>query len=422
MARVLYINHYAGSVRHGMEFRPFYMAREWQRQGHEVSIVAATQSHLRQVNPEPSQAFSDELVNGIRYFWIKTPPYSGNGIGRIVNMMRFVAGLYTHRAALIERTRPDVVIASSTYPLDIFPAASIARRTGARLIFEVHDLWPLSPMELGGMSRFHPFIMVMQRGEDYACKHADVVVSMLPKAEEHLRSRGMAASKFVYVPNGAVLEEWTLDGPPLPAEHERVFERYRAEHRFSVIYAGAHGLLNNLGLVLDAARELSDTRVSFCLVGQGPERDALIERSRAMQLTNVDFLPSVPKASVPRLLDHADALYLGFAPQPLFRFGVSPNKLMDYMLAAKPVVAAMRAGNDPVTENRFGITVAPDDPKALAQAVRTLAATSLAERQAMGRRGRQAGEQQYAYGPLARRFAETFAHPADQIRRASQSQ
>lgn len=408
MARVLYINHYAGSVRHGMEFRPFYMAREWQRLGHEVSMVAATYSHLRQVNPEPAKAFSEEDVDGVRYFWIKTPAYDGNGPGRIVNMMRFVGGLYAHRRELIERTRPDVVIASSTYPLDIFPAASIARRAGARLIFEVHDLWPLSPMELGGMSRYHPFIMVMQRGEDYAVKHADVVVSMLPKADEHLRSRGMAPSKFVYVPNGAVLEEWNLDGPALPAEHEALLARYRREGRFAVIYAGAHGLLNNLGIVLDAARELRDARVSFCLVGQGPEREPLQRRAAELGLANVDFLPSIPKASVPLLLDRADALFLGFAPQPLFRFGVSPNKLMDYMLAAKPVVAAMRAGNDPVTEGAFGITVSPEDPHALAEAVRTLAALPASERRAMGERGRRTGEEQYAYGPLARRFADCF--------------
>ncbi|MBA3465677.1 MAG: glycosyltransferase family 4 protein [Deltaproteobacteria bacterium] len=391
-----------------MEFRPFYMAREWQRLGHEVSIVAATFSHLRQVNPEVSATLSDELVESIRYFWIKTPAYAGNGRGRISNMLRFLAGLYAHRTELIERCRPDVVIASSTYPLDIFPAASIARRTGARLIFEVHDLWPLSPMELGGMSRFHPFIMVMQRGEDYACKHADTIVSMLPKADQHLVTRGMAPSKFVYVPNGAVIEEWNLDGPRLPATHEAVLARYAADGRFAIVYAGAHGLLNNLGLVLDAARELRDTRASFCLVGQGPEREALQRRAAELGLTNVDFLPSVPKASVPLLLDRADALFLSFAPQPLFRFGVSPNKLVDYMLAAKPVIAAMRAGNDPVTENGLGFTVSPEDPHQLADAVRRLVAVSVEERRAMGERGRRTAEEQFAYPPLARRFADCF--------------
>ncbi|HEY4176136.1 MAG TPA: glycosyltransferase family 4 protein [Kofleriaceae bacterium] len=406
MARVLYINHYAGSPEMGMEFRPYYMAREWQRQGHEVRIVASTFSHLRSRNPS---APGEEVIDGITYDWIKTRPYEGNGGGRILNMLTFVAGLYRRANRYAREFRPDAVIASSTYPLDIFPAHRIARKSGARLIFEVHDLWPLSPMELGQMSRLHPFIVTMQQGEDYACKHADVVVSMLPKADEHLVTRGMSASKFVYVPNGAVLEDWDLDGaPPLPAEHAAALARYKHEKRFVVMYAGAHGLLNNMALVLEAAQRLTDTSVLFCLVGQGPEKASLQNRAAELHLSNVDFLPAVPKTVVPRLLDGADALFLSFAPQPLFRFGVSPNKLLDYMMAGKPIIAAMRAGNDPIADHALGASVAPDDPDALATAIRALAAAPELERRRMGERGQKLAREQYDYGPLARHFADQF--------------
>jgi glycosyltransferase involved in cell wall biosynthesis len=276
-------------------------------------------------------------------------------------------------------------------------------------VFEVHDLWPLSPMELGNMSRFHPFIMTMQVGEDFACKHADHVVSMLPRAAEHLQSRGMHPEKFVCVPNGAVLEDWSLDGKPLPEQHRQTLASYAARKRFVVLYAGAHGLLNNLHIVLDAARELADTPIQLCLVGHGPEKARLEQRARELGLANLDFLPSVPKDSVPLLLEHADALFLSFAPQPLFRFGVSPNKLMDYMMAGKPVIAAMRAGNDLPTELGFGWSVPPEDPHALAVALRTLAAMPDADRAVLARRAREAAEQHYAYPALARRFADLFA-------------
>jgi glycosyltransferase involved in cell wall biosynthesis len=392
-----------------MEFRPYYMAREWMRLGHQVRIVAATHSHLRQENPAGDAPCRFELVDRIEYVWLRTPAYEGNGIGRVRNMLAFVYGLYRHQNEFLRDFAPDVVIASSTYPLDIFPARAIARRFGARLVFEVHDLWPLSPMELGNMSRFHPFIMTMQVGEDFACKHADHVVSMLPKAAEHLQSRGMQPEKFVYVPNGAVLEDWSLDGKRLPDAHRDALAGYAARKRFVVMYAGAHGLLNNLDIVLDAARELADTPIQFCLVGHGPEKARLEQRARELGVTNVDFLPSVPKDSVPQLLEHADALFLSFAPQPLFRFGVSPNKLMDYMMAGKPVIAAMRAGNDPPTELGFGWSVAPDDPHALAAALRTLAAMPAADRAVLAGRARTAAEQQYAYPALARRFAGLFS-------------
>lgn len=412
MARVLYIDHYAGSDRHGMEFRPYYMAREWQRLGHQVTIVAATRSHLRQLNPQVTAPWTEEQVDGIRYIWLDTPAYAGNGLARVRNMLAFVARLYQHAGRLARDYAPEVVIASSTYPFDIFPARSIARRTGARLIFELHDLWPLSPMELGQMSRWHPFILLTQLAEDYVCRHADLVVSMLPKADQHLATRGLKPGKFVYVPNGVVLPQAGEAAAPLPEAHRAELQRQRELGRFVVAYAGAHGLLNNLGLVLEAAGQLRGHPVAFVLVGQGPEKAALAAEATRRQLDNVVFLPAVPKAAVPALLEAADALLLSFAPQPLFRFGVSPNKLMDYMLAGRPVIAAMRAGNNPVAEHGCGVTAPPDDAAALAGEVRRLTGMAPGERQAMGQRGRQAVQDHYAYGVLAARFAACFAPPA----------
>lgn len=408
MARVLYIDHYAGSDRHGMEFRPFYMAREWQRLGHEVTIVAATRSHLRQVNPANTAARTDEDVDGIHYVWLGTPAYSGNGLARVRNMLAFVARLYQYAGRLAAEFDPDVVIASSTYPFDFFPSRAIARRTGARLIFELHDLWPLSPMELGHMSRWHPFILLTQFAEDQVCRHADLIVSMLPKADQHLLTRGMKPDKFLCVPNGVVLPAAVGDPAALPEAHRSALKQQRALGRFVVMYAGAHGLLNNLSLVIEAAARLRVEPVGFVLVGQGPEKEALTAEAARRQLDNVVFLPAVPKTAVPALLASADALLLSFAPQPLFRFGVSPNKLMDYMLAGRPVIAAMRAGNNPVEEHGCGLTAPPDDAGGLADVVLHMARLAPAERAAMGARGQQAVKEHYAYDVLAARFARHF--------------
>jgi glycosyltransferase involved in cell wall biosynthesis len=409
VARILYIDHYAGSVRHGMEFRPFYLSREWQKAGHEVTVVAATYSHLRQSNPTSRSSWTEEMVDGVRYVWLATPPYDGNGAGRIRNMLAFLARLRASRARLVREFEPQVVIVSSTYPFDIFSARRMARQTGARLIFELHDLWPLSPMELGGYSRWHPFIMATQFAEDYVCRHADVVVSLLPRALDHLSTRGLRADRFRYVPNGVVLEEWLpANVAPMPAEHAAVLQPAGQSSPFTVVYAGAHGLLNNLSLVVRAAHLLRDRYIRFVFVGQGPEKEGLQELSRHLGLNNVHFLPSVPKAAVPTVLAAADALLLSFAPQPLFRFGVSPNKLMDYMMASKPIVAVMRAGNNPVEEHGCGFTASPEDSQSVADCVARIAALPPDERARLGANGRRAVEQIYAYPVLARRFAECF--------------
>lgn len=165
---ILLINHYAGSDYHGMEFRPYYMAREWVNMGHNVTIIAADFSHLRKKNPNIKEDFEEEIIDGITYVWVKTPEYHGNGVGRIKNISTFMYKLRISYKKVADKYKPNAVIASSTYPLDIYPAHRIAKRSNAKLFFEIHDLWPLTPMEIGGYSKNNPAIVLLQRAKSSA--------------------------------------------------------------------------------------------------------------------------------------------------------------------------------------------------------------------------------------------------------------
>ena len=167
---ILLINHYAGSPDLGMEFRPYYMAKEWQKAGHHVRIVGGSFSHLRKKQPCEYR----EIVDNVEYCWIPVNRYKGNGVGRIFSMFLFVFKLYHYFVEYLRNFEPDIVIASSTYPLDIYPAYKIAKHYHAKLIYEVHDLWPLSPMELGGYSKKHPFIQIMQKAENDCYRYVDI--------------------------------------------------------------------------------------------------------------------------------------------------------------------------------------------------------------------------------------------------------
>ncbi len=405
---ILYIDHYAGGPRYGMEFRPYYLAREWVRAGHRVTIVAASESHVRSRQPAVDGRFAREVIDGVEFVWCRTPSYRGNGAARVLNMVAFLRRLGQSHQWL--DFKPDVVIASSTYPADIWPARRIARRYGAKLVWEVHDLWPLSPIELGGMSKAHPFILWMQWAENVACRAADVVVSMLPKADLHLRKHGMQASKFVYVPNGIDPAEWSEREPhPLPAGHADAIAAARARGDLLVAYAGAHGVANALDSMLAAATLCRDEPVTWLLVGGGPEKEALLRRARSEGLERVVMLDPVPKAAIPTLLRAMDVLYIGLQREPLFRFGISPNKLMDYMMAGRPVICAIESGNDPVAEARCGETIAPEDPQALADAVRRMRARPSAERENLGRAGRAFAELHHLYPTLAQRFIDAVS-------------
>ena len=403
---ILLLNHYAGTPELGMEYRPYYLAREWVRLGHVVHILAATYSHVRSQQPQAGR----QLIDGIHYHWLPTPAYRGNGLGRLRNILAFMSQAWGMAAALAREFQPDAVIASSTYPMDIWVARQIVqatRKTGkaTRLVYEVHDLWPLSPIELSGMSPWHPFALICQSAEDAAYRHSDRVVSMLPKVQQHMASRGLDLAKLSIVPNGISPDEWKAAPPPLREDVAAVLAQAREARQLVVGYAGSMGLPNALDHLLDAVPLLKESKLQLVLVGDGHERERLTRRLTEQGLqSQVSLLPPIPKAQVPAFLAAIDIAYIGWQRVPIYRFGIAPNKLMDYMMAGKPVLHSVEAGNDPVTEAGCGLTVPPEDPAAIAQGLQRLAALKPGERKSMGERGRQFVLRHHSYPVLAARF------------------
>jgi glycosyltransferase involved in cell wall biosynthesis len=399
---VLYLNHYAGSPALGMEYRPYYLAREWVRLGHRVQMLAADFSHVRAKQPKAG----DEVIDGIAYRWYPTPPYQGNGLGRVKNIWAFLRQVWADTPRIVREFKPDVVVASSTYPMDIWVARRLARQARAKLVFEVHDLWPLSPIELSGMSRRHPFIMLCQAAEDAAYRDADVVVSMLPRVHSYMASRGLDLKKLHIVPNGITLDEWEGEPVPLREDVAMALSAARSTGATVVGYAGSMGLPNALDTLLDAAALLKNQALRFVLVGSGHEQARLAQRVADEGLVNVRFLPPIPKAQVASFLAGVDIAYIGWQRVPIYRFGIAPNKLMDYMMARCPVLHSVAAGNDPVAEAGAGLTVPPESAAAVAAGLLQLAATPAGERRAMGERGHAFVLANHTYPVLAQRFLD----------------
>ena len=388
-----------------MEYRPYYFAREWVKAGHHVTIVGSSFSHLRSSQPICNNSVSFEEIDGIHYVWYRAPSYSGNSYKRVVNMLIFSFQLFTRNFLA---AKPDIVIDSSTYPLTIWGSRKIATKFNAKLIFEVHDLWPLTPMELGGYSRWHPFILLLQQAENYAYKNADKVVSLLPRAKEHMVSHGMHPEKFVYIPNGIDLAEWQFT-ESLPEQHDACIRKLKAQGKFIFGYTGTLGIANAMSYFIEAADLLKDKQnLEFLLVGQGTLEEELKSIVSRKSLNNVTFLPSVQKKYIPMLLSQMNALHIAGQRTTFYRFGISPNKLMEYMMAAKPIINAIDAGNDPIQEARCGISVAPEDPGAIAKAVIELMDMNEEQRKEWGLRGRKYVMENHDYRVLARRFLESI--------------
>ena len=392
------VNQYAGSPRHGMEYRHYHLARGLAERGHRVVVVSGSRSHLFAQPPQVSRPFTLAPVDGVTYCWVAVPRYErAISLGRVLNMAAFALQL-----ELLPTSRlppPDAILVSSPSLFPVPVASRWARRFGARLVFEVRDIWPLTLRELGGLSARHPLVVLMQRLEDYGYRKADRVISVLPAAVDHMVSRGMDPRKFHYLPNGIDLTEAPMDGAAPSAVRDAIRPGV-----FTVGFVGTLGRANVLETLVDAAALLGADEAQIVVVGHGPERDQLT--ARAAGTPNITFVGSIPKRQVGAAVELFDACYVGYRRSSLYRFGVSPNKLYDYMAAGRPVLFAAAAANQPVREADCGRTVPPEDPASLVAAIRSLAACSPAERERLGANARAYVEERHDYGQLADELAD----------------
>lgn len=404
---ILLLNHYAGSVEMGMEFRPYYFAREWVNMGYSVRIAAGDFSHLRMKNPCVARDFQEEVIDGIHYHWLRTGDYRGNGIRRAVTMLRFAGKLWLKAKWIAENWKPDVVIASSTYPLDTYAAQRIRRFCGARVIHEVHDMWPSTLYEIGGMSRRHPFVALMQAAEDSAYLHSDHVVSLLPYAKKYMIRHGLKAERFIHIPNGVKADEWNHP-VALPEKLKSFFQKMKEKYTFIVGYFGGHALSNALDILLDAAKAMEGTDIAFVLAGNGCEKKRLIARKQHEAIDNLYFLEPISRREIPAFVSHFDCIYMGTQDSPLYRFGICMNKLYDSLMAGKPIVCAVTATDTVIEQYKAGIRVNSGDVSGIVCAIKKLAAMDSQERRQMGLRGKKAAQENFEYHRLAKQFAALF--------------
>ena len=395
------IHPYAGGPGVGRYDRPYYLAHHWQALGWRTVVLTPSNHHLLDTSRQPGI----EQIGGVTYEFVRTPAYRGNGLGRMVNMAAFTAQLVLQGDTLaVHHGHPALVIASSPHPYAWLAAERLALRYGARSVFEVRDLWPLSLVELAGVPPGHPLVRLTGWLEKRAYRKADAVVSLLPLTRDHMMALGLDAQRWHYIPNGIEPDAQVAVDRSSNAPPALLARRWRAEGRTVIVYAGALGRPNHIESLVQAMALQRDAgqRSAAVIVGRGELQEQLRQMVVQLHLEDrVAVFEQIPKRDVLGLLREASAGYISLRPEPLFRFGVSPNKLFDYMLAALPVLFAVRAGNDPVEDAGCGVSVDPGDPQAISAGITQLAELAEEEQQAMGGRGRAYVLQRHAYRHLA---------------------
>jgi len=403
---VVIVNYNAGSPRHGPNLRGYYMAKYLVKRGYKVQVFSSSYFHKWVTLPRITGEVTPEVIAGAQYNWVRTRPYKGL-IGRIWSFHQFAAKL----PKAVRQQVPDMkaLICSSPPPILARVCHRIAKRYGARFLFEVRDIWPLAIIEMGSATRLNPYAALLGWYERYAYANADMVVSALPCAEPHMREKGLPEGRFCSIENGTETYDLPqIDEADIAAEVRAVLER---KVRFRIGYAGAFDRDNDAMSLIQAAKLLKERDIEVVLIGKGIRKDEL--EAEASGLPNVTILPAVPSAQVPWVLARFDACYMGLKDKPINMYGVSMAKIFEYLRASRPIVSAVRAGNDIVGAADCGISVTPEDPQAIADAIVRLADMPHDERRAMGERGAAYLQAHHSYDVLTDKWIQVIEGKSD---------
>lgn len=405
---VVILSHGGGSPYHGPNMRWYYLGLALRDLGCKVTIVSSAFFHKYHKLPRIDGDATHEVIDGIQYVWLKTRPYQRR-LHQVFNQLQFSFKAYRYAVSDIIPKDADVVVASSPHPFVIYAANRLARQQKAPLVYEVRDLWPLVIRDLSGAPAWHPYLLLLKFTEWFAVRKANVVASVKPGDKDYFRKTyTFNEQRFFYAPNGFYVDK--VREASLPYDEDNVDGCPGAsESPFVVGYVGALSSYYGIDELIEAARLLkNDRQIQFRIVGGGEDLERLRAVAEQYELTNIEFVGPVPKSDVARELQGFDACYVGLKDVAANRYGISCNKLFEYMHAAKPVIASYKTDYDPVEFAECGITVPPGQPAKIADAVSRLKGDPALCRQ-LGEAGARYFSDNHEFSVVAKKYYDLFS-------------
>lgn len=357
--------------------RHYYFGKCLKEMGHDPVVFVGSHPHNTNMQMIPGkERFLPAPSTPFLWVYVKTCNYEKSRLKRVYSMFEYYRNA---QKAAARFDTPDVILGSSAHPLAAVLAIRLGKKYGCKSIVEVRDLWPESIVAYGIAGTHNPAVLALRRLEKWIYKKADAVVFTMegaydyiveqgwekdiPRAKVHYINNGVDLEQFDYNKDNFVMDDPDLDDPAL----------------FKVIYPGSIRKVNNLGLLLDAAKEVKDLRIKFLIWGDGDEREALEHRVRDEGISNVAFKGKVEKKYIPSIVSRADLNLQHGETTNLLRYGISMNKLFDFFAAGRPILMDFPCSYNPMATCHAGLVVEDPTPQRVAAAVEQFASLPEAE-------------------------------------------
>lgn len=369
--KIWFFNHYAVPPALYPLARTYNFAKFLIKGGHSVKIFAASTVHNANINLiDNSDKYKEETIDGINYIYLKTGNYKTNGLDRIINMVQYTLGLFKVTKHF---DRPDVIVASSVHPLACVAGIKIANRYKCKCVVEIADLWPQTLIDFGMISKNGLTAKVLYQLEQWIYKNADKIVFTMEGGKDYVietfgTNKYINLSKINYINNGIDIDNFNKQ----KIKHRYEDKELNKNELFKVIYTGSLGEANATHYIVEAARIIQNKgyeNIKVIIFGSGYKKTELEEYCKINNLKNVSFKGRVDKKYIPNILNKSNLNIFTGKNINLYKYGLSLNKMFDYMASGKPALSNIECGYDMLEKYNFGITVQGGSAEALAEGI-----------------------------------------------------
>ncbi|WP_430884127.1 glycosyltransferase family 4 protein [Fusibacter sp. JL216-2] len=366
-------NHYAVNMFFDQAGRHYWFAENLIKEGFKPTIFCASTNHFSDNHIDTNEKqYSTDSVNDIPFVFIDTPKYKGNGKKRVLNMISFYKGLFKTAKMYAESNgKPDVILASSVHPLTLVAGIKIAKKFDIPCICEVRDLWPESIVAYGSLKRNSLVAKLLYQGEKWIYKKASSIVMTWEGGRQYIKDQGwdneIDLNKVKHISNGVVIESFDKNSKEKQIDDSELDDKnYK-----NLVYAGSIRKVNNLGLLLDAAKLVheKDQKIRLLIYGSGDEKEMLENRCKDECISNVIFKGRVEKKMIPSILKRSYANILHNSSTSLDKYGQSQNKFFEYLAAGRAVIQTYTTGYSILEKYNCGLSAVKQNPEKIAEVI-----------------------------------------------------